>query len=258
MFRVATWNMHSGFNTASQRSAGWTYLADSVKPDVALIQEAMVPEGFPHPSVHRPEGIGGGRNWGSAIVSYGPLLNGVTHAKNAPLMQTFPGTVMVADVNLEGGSTITAVSLYGAIEHGFAVTTVHKQISDLQPLFDSNRGDQVLLGGDFNCSTQLEPPYRYQDANLFERLRVLGLVDLLELTRDSRTSLPNCVCDDVPNCGHVQTQRHRSSPIPWQNDYLFASEKLARKLTDCYAIDDGDPDPWSLSDHCPVVAAFDM
>ena len=34
--------------------------------------------------------------------------------------------------------------------------------------------------------------------------------------------------------------------------------ELADKLTACHVVDSGDPDPWSLSGHCPVIAEFDL
>ena len=264
MFRVVTWNMNHGFRSTRQRSAAWTFLSETVRPDVALLQETSTPPDTSEHAVHKPEGIGGGRNWGSAVVSFGPSLSEVTHArtrsstKDAPLMVTLTGTVMIADAVLEDASTVTLVSLYGAIEYGYAVTTVHKQLGDLTPLFDSNRRDQIILGGDLNCSTQLAAPHRVRHENLFQRIQRFGLVDLLGQTKNRRTPLSDCVCDDAPSCGHVQTHRHPRSAVPWQDDYLFASSKLADRLVDCYALDDGEPDPWSLSDHCPIVADFEL
>ena len=37
----------------------------------------------------------------------------------------------------------------------------------------------------------------------------------------------------------VQTLRHARSAIPWQNDYLFVSRKLARSLKSCSVLDEG-------------------
>jgi hypothetical protein len=116
----------------------------------------------------------------------------------------------------------------------------------------------LIVGGDLNCSTQLPPPDRQRHANLFDRIASLGLIDLLERTRAGRQAEPDCPCDNAPNCGHVRTHKHRMSDLPWQDDYLFATPTLAERLTTCYAVHDDDPDPWSLSDHCPVVAVFDL
>jgi hypothetical protein len=36
---------------------------------------------------------------------------------------------------------------------------------------------------------------------------------------------------------------------------IFASRPLAERLVECRAVDLTDPDPWAVSDHCPVVGA---
>jgi hypothetical protein len=56
-------------------------------------------------------------------------------------------------------------------------------------------------------------------------------------------------------CRHIRTHRNVRTPhVPWQNDYLFASEQLATKLTACSA-HDGDA-AWALTDHCLLIADF--
>lgn len=262
-FKIATWNLNHWQRDADARSAARAFLEEHVQPDVALLQEAVPDEAWDQ-VISRVGGIGPKRPWGSAIVSFGPELAEITKTRNryasneVSLLRTWPGTVTVGDVHLSGARPITVVSMYGLIEDGYACTTVHRQLSDLTPLFDTRRGNRIVVGGDLNCSTQLEPPHGQRDRNVFERFELFGLVNLLERTRDRRTPPTNCPCADAPTCGHVQTHRHRQSTKPWQDDYLFASAPLADQLVDCYVIDSGDPDPWSLSDHCPVVAEFDL
>jgi exonuclease III len=49
-----------------------------------------------------------------------------------------------------------------------------------------------------------------------------------------------------------------------QTDYIFATKPLADKLTSCYLIDERNGFPlkedgkWKLSDHCLVVAEFEL
>ena len=45
---------------------------------------------------------------------------------------------------------------------------------------------------------------------------------------------------------------------PWQNDYLFASEGLVGRVRSCQALNAPDSRAWELSDHCPVVAEFEL
>jgi hypothetical protein len=62
----------------------------------------------------------------------------------------------------------------------------------------------------------------------------LGLVNLLRLTQRDRGQIPSCPCRD-PECGHVETFRHRNAHPDklgyFNNDYLFATPKLAERLT---------------------------
>ncbi len=255
MLKVATWNLNRG----GERS--WRYLEEHIVPDVALVQQAVVPTGMDR-VVHRQGGIGNGRDWGSAVVSYGPDLVPITHIEisstRIDLLRTWPGTVAIAEVHAAGIAPFTVVSVYGLLDAGYEITTVHRILSDLTPLLDGEQGRRIVVGGDLNCSTQCDPPDRQRHVNLFERVSGLGLVDLLERTRHERTPLPDCPCDDAPECGHVETHRHELYTKPRQDDYLFASPTLADKLTACHVVDSGDPDPWSLSGHCPVIAEFDL
>ena len=267
--RIATWNMNYWQRSAEQRTAAWRYLEQEVKPDVALVQEAVPQD--EHPAVAYRPIKPGNRGWGSAVVCYGdsraeamPLVPLGWPVVKGELPASHPGACAVARLHLEDGKSILLVSLYGLMEKGgggvpYATTSVHRMLSDLTPLLDpAVRKEQVILGGDLNCSTQLKVPYREAHKALFARIRAFGLVDCLEQVRDTRPPLADCFCDEAPNCGHVRTQRHQNKPDsrPWQTDYLFVSPELAEGLKACEAWDR--EDAWQLSDHCPVVADFDF
>ena len=53
-----------------------------------------------------------------------------------------------------------------------------------------------------------------------------------------------------------RTLRHGKSDFPWVNDYIFASENLAKKVVSCQVIEN--PELLSLSDHNPLVVTFDL
>ena len=252
--RVATWNMNHWRRSDGERAAGWKFLRD-LELDLALVQEAVPPPDVT--VVARSGGIGPTRHWGSAVVSYAGGLAEITSVRSPfgkavlDLCQTFPGSVAVA--HDRGDHPTVFVSVYGVLDAGYAITTMHRILSDLTPLLDSPLGKRVILGGDLNASTQLPGKDRARHRNLFERFMTLGLIDLLGLTADERPPLQDCPCEDVP-CRHVRTQRHSRSAVPWHNDYLFATKPLADRLVTCEPLTQ--PDPWHLSDHCPVVAIF--
>jgi hypothetical protein len=254
--RVATWNMSHWQRTPEQRAAGWELLA-SLDLDIALVQEAVPPPDVP--AVYRVGGIGERRKWGSAVVCFGEGLTEIDRIRSPhgagqelDLLQTFPGSVAIGQP--AGDDPVVYVSAYGVMNGGYAVTTMHKVLSDLTPLLDRDIGKRLIIGGDFNCSTQLGGRDRPRHRNLFDRFATLGLVDLLARTADSRPRLEGCPCADDP-CRHAQTLRHARSRVPWHNDYLFATAPLAERLRDCQplAVDD----QWALSDHYPVIAEFE-
>jgi endonuclease/exonuclease/phosphatase family metal-dependent hydrolase len=196
---------------------------------------------------------------GSLVVSFAGPIEKVTHAQSihganpVELDAAFPGSLAVAETS----DGLTLVSMYGLIHEGYALTTVHKQLSDLTALVDRSPSPRVILAGDLNLATQLEPPDRARHRNALERFETLGLVDALHLQRHPRAPLPDCPCDDDP-CQHVRTHRHTQSSKPWQDDYVFVSRSLAPSVSGCRAVDRGDPDPWSLSDHCPLLLELDL
>jgi hypothetical protein len=244
--------------TQAQRKAGWKFLLD-LKPDIALLQETVPDDEIDASQVvFRPQGISKSRPWGSAVISFGRPISAITEArsrysrKTTDLHQTLAGSLAIARVG-----NLTLISHYGVIENGYSVTTVHRQLSDLTPLFDSALGKRVILGGDLNISSQLEEPHGRRHKNVLERFASLGLVDCLGLQRPPRSKLVDCPCCDS-DCQHVQTHRHDMSGIPWQDDYVFVTGQLVNCVSSCMALGAGNPDPWQFSDHCPLVMELNV
>jgi exonuclease III len=274
-FRVATWNMDHWKGAGRDRehtTKAWQHARD-LGADVVLLQEAVAPpRGFdatvlPSPDAQARWHSGGRAAFGTAIavfgfeakeVGLGPLLGDRT----ARLTQTHEAAFVAARVAV-GAHEIAVVSLYGMLEgplfdkQTYAVTSMHRSLSDLTPLLNA-RSTMRVLGGDLNVSTQMRPPDRAAHRVVFDRIAAFGLGDCTRATADARQRLGTCICEEGDACRHVQTHRNPKSPVPWQLDYLFASEKqLMSRLTSCRAIDDDDR-AWELSDHCPVIAEFEL
>jgi hypothetical protein len=124
------------------------------------------------------------------VVSYGSALTELATARSpyspqdVPLRGTHPGCVAVAQAVLPDGSKLTLISVYGLIDSGYSVTTLHRILSDLTPLFDDRRYNaHVVLGGDLNASTQAEEGYLHLARHrlVFERIKAFGLVDCLDM-----------------------------------------------------------------------------
>jgi endonuclease/exonuclease/phosphatase family metal-dependent hydrolase len=200
----------------------------------------------------------GRRSSGTAVLAPGLPIEAVTSVqvtgKTFQLQGTYPGSLAIATVDVPGFGVVTCVSIYGFLDQGWAITSMHHLLSDVAPLLHARRNDLLVMGGDLNASTQLSRPWRYYHRNLFERIELFGMVDLLGATAPDRPALRDCPCEDEP-CGHVQAHQHPRSQVPWHNDYLYATQKLAERLIRCEVVEAGHP-PWSLSDHRPVVADF--
>jgi exonuclease III len=247
-------------------SAAWDYLIETVHPHVALVQECRVPDGLEQvaSSVLDPDPASK-RHWGTALVVLDRELElqAIERAPVSPVVpdgaieDSHPGASAVGTVVLPGGKAITCVSLYGVMEKAsngikYATTSVHRMLSDLTPILDSRRS--VILGGDWNISTQIERRYREGHRAVFTRLASFGLLDLLKETASDRAASPGCPCDEEL-CTHVQTHRHNRSDKPWHIDYLFTSRDLAAGAR---AWLDSSEESWSLSDHCPVITELEL
>lgn len=266
---VATWNLHHGVDKrAASVKKTWRFLADEIQPTVALIQEA---DGIPDTPGGQFHSRADEARYETAVVGYGGHLESVDavvtpHSKRAiDLTPTIPGTFAVAQLGGLPASDppFVAVSLYGRIIGGYAQTSILRTLADLIPLFDSPRYKRrIVLGGDLNAFDQ--PPAdrtsRRRWAVLFDLFKSLGLVNLLELTQAERGPLVGCRCGNAV-CWHVATWRpasKRTLPSLWCLDYLFATKELAERLSSLEVWGKDRPEVWAISDHCPLVARFEL
>ena len=221
------------------------------------------------------------RRWGSAVAVFNPAfefepigaapLNGRRHGKD--LWISHPGSWSGVRITRADEPPVNLISAYGAWDtvtfdetSSYYQTTVHRILSDLTPLLDSEDGKRTVLAGDLNVGTQSAPPspderdrWRPMTKALFDRFAAFGLVECISAgVSPDRGPLARCACGPAPECRHVQTYRHdnKANGNPWQNDYVFASGTLADSLIACAAVDD--EAAWALSDHCPVIAEFEV
>jgi hypothetical protein len=69
--------------------------------------------------------------------------------------------------------------------------------------------------------------------------------------------LEGCTCAFGDACAHTRTRRDPRWPeSPCQNDYLWASSALAKRLVSCEPL--ANDDWFSISDHAAIIAEFDM
>jgi hypothetical protein len=295
ILRIATWNMDhwkrmkADPSGQGQRNA-WTYL-QGLGVDVALVQEAVPPpftdpatwQVRSHPAPDQPDAWyihPRYRRWGSAAVLYNPALEFEPIA-TTPLGRdnyrqglwiSHPGTWAGIKPCLPGQELIL-ISAYGLmddfnseIESGYSTTTVNRLLSDLTPLIDSEAGKRMIIAGDLNIGTQYTDPspeerHRWGPMHraTLDRITDFGFVDCLAASIPAaRGPLAACPCGPAPDCRHIRTFRHddKADSQPWQNDLILASTALAAGLVSCTPLDH--EEAWALSDHCPVVAEFEV
>jgi endonuclease/exonuclease/phosphatase family metal-dependent hydrolase len=250
----------------AHRAAGWKALL-ATGPDVAILNEARVAN-----DVDGLRVLGGAktegkdaykRPWATAIASrheVGEIVDARAHRYGRPIRAPFetsrPGSWTAALVTIPDFGDVTVASLYRLLDEK-SDASVHRSLSELTPLFEDRRYNRMLLvGGDLNTWTGWGDGSEHlaRDVSVLQRIEALGLVDCLRQCRPPGR-LAGCPCSDEP-CGHTRTRRDPRYPnVPYQDDYLFASPKMAERLRTCTALDES---PWaSISDHLPIVASFD-
>ena len=258
--RGVCWNM-------AHRATAWAAIA-SLKPDISLLTEAVVPGGsrgvWSRAGTHGRDGAQ--RLWTAAVMSDWPLSR-VTDAQpqyrgkacDVPFVCSRPGVWEAARIETPTGSALTAVALYGLMDE-LSDASVHRSLSELSPVLDDPRyKNLVIVGGDLNTGTQwskTEQRWNDRDRSVLDRIAALGLVDCLRAKR-APGRLEGCRCLEGDDCAHVRTRTDRQHPsIPYQTDYLFASAGLASRLTYCEAL--ASDERFAMSDHAPIVADFEL
>jgi len=254
--RVATWNMQA---VVPIRSEGkWSYLVESIAPDVALLTEAKPDRTSALRQVYREGGLGKYRRWGTIVASR-PDIQLVERSQveyqslTYDLYQTFPGSVVACDVMRDDRHLVTVVAIYGMtvdpvngdkVGYGFYSTVAIMQ--DLDPLFLS-RGDRgLIVGGDLNILPDWTSDF----------LKSTPLVDLVERTASSRPPSNECPCESPKPCHHIWTHKNKANNSFQQVDFLFATPDIADRVTRVYGGPKAFPGIWDWSDHAPLVAEF--
>jgi hypothetical protein len=266
---LATWNLHQGFDRRPANiAATWDYVADVIRPTVALVQEAaVIPETSGGSVASRDDAV----RFGTAVVGYQARLEPLPAVKSrfssrwtfeiSPRVPASFAAAHVVDLP-DAVEAFVAVSLYGVMGPVYATSGVLRAIADLTPLFDSRTfGRRIVLGGDLNVYDQSRDKVeRGRWDAILPLIESLGLVNLHKLTQPERGAHPMCICRR-PDCWHVETFRHRlrgtDEPGYYMTDYLFATPEMADRLIALEVWSDR-AQAWVLSDHCPLVARFDL
>jgi endonuclease/exonuclease/phosphatase family metal-dependent hydrolase len=276
--RLVTWNMNRAtwqgrkrFDTSADHGrAAWDVLG-SFEADIALVQEATPPppDLVRPPTATQPAGVdreawrslpGPMRWWCSAVAAWEVDVQAPSdEGRCEPLDVSQKGAYAVGVVTINDTPVVVA-SVYALWDYGwlpqgakprYAHTSLHRAISDLTPVLDSGvHGMSVIVGGDFNTSSQFPSPHRDAFRTVHDRLSGLGLHNVS--LRAEGELLDGCPCADEP-CRHLQTYE---GPIPYQDDYLYMSADLVPH-TRLVRID-RTATVQAVSDHFPLMVDVDL
>jgi exonuclease III len=258
--RLLVWNMAAGFGYDPERhERAWLFLQRS-DPDVALLQEAVVPPW----ATERWRFVLGSRRyppvsgrsdvaWGSAIIARDDVLKAFVPTGETPFLGKLRGAVVVA-------MTAGPASLWFASIHSNAyplspdavtsdalagvprcdpkdIWEIEVIAHELSGVFGSHR---FIAGGDLNSGLLFDTRYgRQSNARLFANLASLGFVDLRKAFHESE-----------------QRTYFKEGKGPYQLDHVFSDTATAatargwRVLSEVAAVE-------GLSDHAPIEVVLD-
>lgn len=233
--RVTTWNMHRAMNSGVS-DACWDALPGGTS--VALVQETRPPSKPLDGTLafERVDSRRGG-SWGTAVWSPSLSLRQLDHRR------TERGAAVVCELETATGP-VTFVSVYAKLEAlprgGYAITTMHRVLSDLTEFFeDPKRRGRIILGGDLNANPAFDDDradtVRGTHDLLFERLELWGLRSVLPYRENPHP-----------------TWHPRGSGAPFQLDYILVSEGMGFEASPANLVRHDE-----LSDHAQLFVDID-
>jgi len=219
--RIVTWNM-----ARRSQEAGWTYLVNEIKPDIALLQEVRPPTSFMGANLLY-ERIGDSRNWGSAIYVRGFPIHDVK-------IEKYRGWVVACEILLPNNSSLVAISIHAQIINNYVFPNLKNIFSDISPFLQERR---FIVGGDLNSCRLIDKVYGTKYHNeFFDSIESGGFFN----------------CHRMFHAEEQQTVWSWNTKYPYQDDHLFVSESLKEQLLSCDVLDN--EHIRKLSDHSPVIA----
>lgn len=169
-----------------------------------------------------------------------------------PFKPSRPGSWTAGRVKA-GRTWITLIALYGLLDEK-SDASVHRSLSELSPIFEHPRySKNLILGGDLNifANPRKDDPARARHESVLQRLAALDLTSGLAVAKRPRqTALAGCPCG-VQGCRHQRTYLGGATNQPYEEDFLFMSGALKKKLYSCEVVEG-----IASSDHAPLKATF--
>ena len=236
ILKVVTWNMGCGPTASPYRkshSEAWDYLIRELRPDVALVQEALVTNIEEARSSHSVVvcDLGPSVTAGTAVLVRELDINVVPSVAISP--HTYTASI---EIKTPVGQ-LTVVSI-----HPFPGKELHADLERLVSLLGTTLvGRSILVGGDFNVSRRWDEVYGgKRHRRFFVAMDEVGFYDAHWGT-----------------LGHeVQSFWRPGTVESYQNDHFFITKAWAPHIRTCNVIDN--EVVRQLSDHGPVVLGLDI
>lgn len=263
--RVVTWNM-AYWSHRRHYDAAWRWVIDELRPDVLLVQEAVIPDWVRERfGVHWTRAYETGQQpWGTGIVTAYPFEPARVPALDewfTTIPASVPGKTEKAGIHKADNWFACATMdipamgrvLLGSVHSpSFPIEKSRLRGTDLSAtklkknpdlwfldvLFYFLRpllGRRFIVGGDFNASRLLDTTLGERGNNeFFDRIRDEGFVSLHRLFHDAD-----------------ERTYFKTGKAHHQLDYLYADEPVATHCRSCVVQQPGD-----FSDHAPLIAEF--
>lgn len=241
--KALTWNID--FKTSTKI---YDFIFDKIDPDIALLQEVSnlseQRKSKDYYIFHQL--IGGRRNWGSAI-----LIKRSLHFKcEEYALSSDPGWVIGGKVSTIYNRPLYLISIHARLKdlstekpNNYVIPYLRDRVfKELLPIIKS--GNDFIIGGDFNAD-RIYDKYHFQPPGTEHE----PFFDWLE----NDLGLINAIKEFYKK--GVQTIFTRNTKHPYQNDYIFISPSLKKKLKICYTLDR--MEIADFSDHSPVVVELE-
>lgn len=235
--RIVTWNMGCNIPASAYRKhhdEAWAYLLEELRPDIALVQEAVVAK------------IEAAQEFTATLCDLLPKYD----AGTAVLMRRDLETTAVPKLSISSATYVatTKVStpaglLNVAAVHVYPGDEQHADLARLVALLRQTfEADSVLVGGDFNAARHFDDIYRRKEkyAAFFDAMAEAGF-------HDAHWGIHG---------REVQSFWGKRAKEPYQDDHFFISNAWASRVRSCDVIDN--EVVRRVSDHGPVVLELDV
>jgi endonuclease/exonuclease/phosphatase family metal-dependent hydrolase len=232
-----------------KRAKAWDFLLNELKPDIALLQEARLPE-VPGYDVLWTSALERGESlkpltWGSAVLSRvgKPLMRYAL----APEDLARRGAVQIASCTISGLGEATIANIHSRLGDKHEVQKVIPNLRETIDLVLATAGPRFIVGGDLNTGRSLGTAYgpKYGHGDFWNETDAGVLKEALPGDNEERQSYWGQGDDNKGPTGNAL-----------QDDHVFLDAETFKLVSQSRVWDT--PQVRGLSDHGPIVVDLSL